>query len=202
MNQLMVIPNFSEGKLICEIDFANFKKQVDELLNDEIYLDRNAKLPKPHINEDILLFLKYAKIDISRFVSNEKITNYISFFSEKINKKGIKVRTYEKRKIVFNIKVLRESVLQYLEFKIKDVESGDVSFYVNDKLVHRNINQTTYKRTIEDLKQTFAYYTQKVNNSTRDENINYTAKRLLSMEISLKSHEQMRKEKQLINEVY
>ena len=122
-----------------------------------------------------------------------------------------RVRMYKTGKIKHKRKsfdldyyALRESVITYLKWKVKDIKKTRVAFHNNMFFIDTYkvegydsfyITKELYLEQVNKLEELFKYHTSKISNATLEEDIDYNVKRLLNTEIVLVSHEEMRRNK-------
>ena len=224
---LINIPNFNEGKIIFKIldnlELIKQKYRDKYDITQEIYRygkNKEHSVKRFDYNQDFLFDIDYNRIsglfdlfhnvldlDLSRFVE-ERIINVklITKIKEKyvIDNSYHKTLQSVKRKANVKIKVLmlRESCIEYLKWRVKDVNERKLSivgnyFYPYSKDGTKFVlSKETYLKIVDELKNIFDYHNSKVNNATLSETIEYHTKRLLSQDIVLKSHEEMRRERE------
>ncbi|HKL23208.1 MAG TPA: hypothetical protein VJ895_00485, partial [Candidatus Nanoarchaeia archaeon] len=106
MNQLVTIPNFSEGELIIDVDKTTYEelKITERQKGFKVYTD--IKIPKQQISNDLITFFKESDVDFERFVSKKTITKNIVFAKWELKNKEKNIyRKVDEKKLKTTIKV-------------------------------------------------------------------------------------------------
>jgi len=209
-NSLICVPNFSDElvlynweyvdiykKLFGYMDSTIFSKDIIKkavsktLWNLDVNMLRTIYILRLYFGVDFHRFIKEI-ITVSEFVLVEK------YFVEKLVDGKLK-KYSRKKKHTFSIEIkcfgLRKNVLLYLEWFIdrinfqNDKINYDGSLSGKVTILH---SKKFFSGYIDDLKKSFDYYSTKKSNSSFDDYLNFNVNRLLSQDIVLKSHEEMR----------
>lgn len=196
MNELIIIPNFSEGRIIYSYRNSLFGLEKEIAIKHLPYFFRNpihTQLQRVSVSELNKLIIQESKIPIERFLEqttiNQKITLiHVEYLGEDKKKRKIKRKTI---KITTPVTLIRSSVIPYLIFKAKTVKRRDINI-PGEEHANYTVSEESVNNVVNDLEKEFEYFSKKINNCTPEESIEYNAKRLLQTKIELKTHEELR----------
>ena len=167
MNSLMCVPNFSEDKLIFQIDNEEAERLLrvyDSGYNRLVY---GVNFIVPNIDGSKLNYFDYCGIDISRFIDVEEIKEECSYreYNKEYKKTPINPEDpnhiYEPYKLVptkkvfqfeisYKVYTIRKSIIQFLRFKSTKVPITksniriEKSKYKNQKNLYSDVLEPTY----------------------------------------------------------